>query len=460
MKNIFKGLLTLVVIFTTSLTTLIAQTFTTTSYVNNFTGTTVSGGGQSWTQAGTWGTNTISYAQNNEMDMTITQNNWIYAENMFTSSVDISANKILQVSTKLTGYSGKYLLVYLVDASGAISGANLQAIIPLNSTYTNSSIDFGTMISTGFNFAAVKGVRFYIVDNAGGSVISNLTNAHLFFNNITLGSGATNTSTTTVERWTGDAQNINIYNANSGNVSIGTTPAAEPTLSTSYYKFTVKGRTNFIGDANAVEIWSPTTQVNGYRHYMTFGIEKFSNNTEFGVIGVNEYKTAAMTAQPKHLLMQTNSLNGGGNVGIGSFSIAPTAKLSVNSGSNTKAISVVNSSGVDVFKVTNTGKIYATEVKVQLTPFPDYVFDSTYQLMPLDAVEAYINTKGHLPNMPSATDVDSNEIGLGEMTRLQQEKIEELTLYLLQMDERMKQLEEKNKQLEIRILEAEEKKTK
>jgi hypothetical protein len=71
--------------------------------------------------------------------------------------------------------------------------------------------------------------------------------------------------------------------------------------------------------------------------------------------------------------------------------------------------------------------------------------------MPLDSVKAFINSKGHLPNMPSAVTVDSAEIGLGELTRLQQEKIEELTLYLLQMDARLKELETKNKMLEIKL---------
>jgi hypothetical protein len=443
----FVSTFTLIMLFFFT-TALQAQQFTATSYVNNFVGTNANGGGQSWTQNGTWGTNTISYAQNNEMDMTINQNNWIYAENIFTTPIDISTNKIFQVTTKLTGYSGKYLLVYLVDAGGVITGTKLQSLIPLNSTYTTSSIDFGSMIVSGFNFAAVKGLRFYIVDNAGGSIISNLVNAHLFFSNITLGSGATNTSTTTVERWTGDAQNINIYNANTGNVSIGTNPASEPTLSTAYYKFNVKGRTNFIADVNAVSIWSPTTQVNGYRHYMTFGIEKFANGIEYGVIGANEYNSGAMTAKPKHLLLQTNTTSGGANVGIGAFSVAPTAKLSINPGTNVKAIGVVNSSGVDVFRVTNTGIIYATELRIRLTPFPDYVFQNNYSLMPLDSVANYIQQEKHLPNMPSASQIEKDEIGIGEITRLQQEKIEELTLYIIEINKRLIELEARNRVLE------------
>ncbi len=441
MKKLIKSLFLSAVLFSIELN---AQTFSATAYVNNFTGSSVDGGGQSWTQAGTWGANTISYAQNNEMDMTINQTNWIYAENLFTNTVDISNNKVIQFTSKLSGYTGKYLLVYLIDNANHNTGTQLQAVVPLNSTYTTASIDFGAMIISGFNFAAIKSIRFYILNDAGGSTIASLTNAHLFFNNITLGSGANNTSNQTLERWTGDAQNINIYNTNTGNVSLGTTPAAEPTLSTPYYKFTIKGRTNFIGDANAVSIWSPITQMNGYRHYMTFGIDKFSNNVEYGVIGVNEWNTATVTAQPKHLLLQTNNFNGGANVGIGAFTIAPTAKLSVNAGSNSKALNIMNG-GTEVFRVSNTGLVYATELKIRLSPFPDYVFCKDYKLMDLDSVEKYIQKESHLPNMPSAEEVEKNEIGLGEMTLLQQEKIEELTLYIIELNKRIIELEKRTK---------------
>jgi hypothetical protein len=78
--------------------------------------------------------------------------------------------------------------------------------------------------------------------------------------------------------------------------------------------------------------------------------------------------------------------------------------------------------------------------------------------MPLDAVQNYINAEGHLPNMPSAAQVDSSGIDLGKITLLQQEKIEELTLYLLQMDARMKELEAENKIIKAKMLEADKQK--
>lgn len=72
----------------------------------------------------------------------------------------------------------------------------------------------------------------------------------------------------------------------------------------------------------------------------------------------------------------------------------------------TKAISVYNtSSNAETFKVNGNGEVYATKVLVRNTPFPDYVFDKNYELMPLSELETYIKTNKHLPNMPTAKTV-------------------------------------------------------
>ncbi|MDT8411010.1 MAG: hypothetical protein RQ875_00995 [Vicingaceae bacterium] len=82
------------------------------------------------------------------------------------------------------------------------------------------------------------------------------------------------------------------------------------------------------------------------------------------------------------------------------------------------------------------------KVIVQETPFPDYVFESTYKLMPLNELEKYIKTNKHLPKMPTAKEVEKNGADIGEINRLLVEKIEELTLYILEQDKRIKKLEE------------------
>jgi hypothetical protein len=75
----------------------------------------------------------------------------------------------------------------------------------------------------------------------------------------------------------------------------------------------------------------------------------------------------------------------------------------------------------------------------------DYVFKKDYKLPTLQEVEKQIQEKGHLFNVPSAQQVKNDGIELGEMAKIQQEKIEELTLYIIQQN---KENEKQNKEIE------------
>lgn len=99
------------------------------------------------------------------------------------------------------------------------------------------------------------------------------------------------------------------------------------------------------------------------------------------------------------------------------------------------------------FKLAVEGKIGAREIKVTLqSPWPDYVFNQGYQRMSLASLEAFIKKNNHLPNIPSAQEVKENGgIELGEMNAKLLEKIEELTLYVIELK---KENEEFRKQLE------------
>ena len=99
------------------------------------------------------------------------------------------------------------------------------------------------------------------------------------------------------------------------------------------------------------------------------------------------------------------------------------------------------------FKLSVDGKIASEEVLVELSgSWPDYVFKPEYQLLSLNEVEDHIATKGHLPGIPSAREIEAQGVHIGEMNRILVEKIEELTLYLLQhqqqIDQQQKQIDE------------------
>lgn len=98
------------------------------------------------------------------------------------------------------------------------------------------------------------------------------------------------------------------------------------------------------------------------------------------------------------------------------------------------------------------GTLRVKEVQVKSNVWADYVFDKDYKLMPLSEVEKYIEENNHLPNIPSAKDIEAQGISVGEMQRLQMEKIEELTLHLIEKDKQIQRLEERLSKLENLIV--------
>ena len=90
------------------------------------------------------------------------------------------------------------------------------------------------------------------------------------------------------------------------------------------------------------------------------------------------------------------------------------------------------------------GKITCEEVLVKLSEnWPDYVFARDYPLAPLSEVKSYIEEHQHLPGIPNAATIQDEGIELGEMQRMMMEKIEELTLYIIQLESEVKELREK-----------------
>lgn len=186
-------------------------------------------------------------------------------------------------------------------------------------------------------------------------------------------------------------------------------------------------------------------------HYITdegigFSMAMQSNTTYFGFFDDSENSQAESVASNPNYSMQMKFDKVGVNYG---WEADLEAAFNIK-GKNTDddLLLIEAKGGKDMFKVDSDGITYAQEIKIMDLPnFPDYVFAKDYQLPSLKEVASYIDENGHLPNIPSAEEVDKNGIGVGELQLKLLEKVEELTLYLLEQQKRIEKLEEENKQL-------------
>ena len=104
-------------------------------------------------------------------------------------------------------------------------------------------------------------------------------------------------------------------------------------------------------------------------------------------------------------------------------------------GTGNVAIGTTNPQG---YMLAVNGSAIATSMTVKLnTNWPDYVFKSTYQLPSLKTVKLYIDQNHHLPNVPSAEQVAKDGLNLGDMNKITMQKVEELTLYLIEKDKEL-----------------------
>lgn len=89
------------------------------------------------------------------------------------------------------------------------------------------------------------------------------------------------------------------------------------------------------------------------------------------------------------------------------------------------------------------GKIRSQEIKVETANWPDYVFKKDYKLPSLTETEKFIQSNGHLPDVPKASELETNGVPLGEMNKLLVKKIEEITLHLIEKDKLLKKVVER-----------------
>jgi len=99
---------------------------------------------------------------------------------------------------------------------------------------------------------------------------------------------------------------------------------------------------------------------------------------------------------------------------------------------------------IQLQKLTVVGNINSREVKVSVDAGADFVFAKNYNLPSLDSVEAYIKQNEHLPEISSADEMIKNGISLSEMNIKLLQKVEEMTLYIIEQNKQIKELKSEN----------------
>ncbi len=161
----------------------------------------------------------------------------------------------------------------------------------------------------------------------------------------------------------------------------------------------------------------------------------------------NQYSSAGFT----YALWATATNTGTGNAlgiytsapGLGSYALYGVGDTYLSG--DVRLGTTLNPTG---YKLIVDGRIITEELRIQnSSAWPDYVFAEDYPLMDLHALEHSINQNKHLPGIPAASEIERDGILVGDMQTRMMEKIEELTLYIIQLNKRIENLEQENNML-------------
>jgi hypothetical protein len=327
--------------------------------------------------------------------------------------------------------------------------------------------DIGFAYGAGFlNSSATLLINSYddhdvvIGSSANSSLISNAIlklNNGLKFNNNIGGAGILqvdangNVSTTPngnygVGLWTkgSNATSDDIINTNQNNVGIGTTTYLLAS------KFQVGGSVLkvSVGDAFNSTTW--------YTGYIGFNASKptSSGNWFIESNGINLNAASALIADASgNLNFVTLPSFNGGNLGYtpDDTYMRNATKMTVRADGKVTIGNTQNTifDPTTPYKLYVTGGIRTERVKVDVPGiWSDYVFDTNYKMMSLDELNSYLFHNKHLPDIPTETEVCNNGFDVAEMQSLILKKVEELTLYVIQLKKENDDLKTKYNELE------------
>jgi hypothetical protein len=163
------------------------------------------------------------------------------------------------------------------------------------------------------------------------------------------------------------------------------------------------------------------------------------------------YTGSAITEQNKYLLLISSpTVTSASGLKAGGVLISDSY-LYANPGKNDLVVKgnvAIGTASAGTYKLAVEGTIGARKIKVtQENPWADFVFENDYQLPTLQETDNFIKANKHLPNIPTAAEVKKNGVDLGEMNTKLLQKVEELTLHLIEQNKRVAALEKEVKVL-------------
>ncbi len=204
--------------------------------------------------------------------------------------------------------------------------------------------------------------------------------------------------------------------------------------------------------------WSSATDnvgVTGYRIYKDGTLEASPGN-------VTSHQVTGLTAGSSYSFT-VSALDAAGNESTQSTAVSVTTDTASGGGgssvwlengataSYSGDVAIGTSSVPTGYKLAVDGHIRTRELRVDQDTWPDYVFEEGYDLPTLQEIQEHIDEYGHLPNIPSAKEVETNGMDVGEMNKLLLEKIEELTLYIIEQEQRADKKDKEIRELAKRL---------
>lgn len=217
-------------------------------------------------------------------------------------------------------------------------------------------------------------------------------------------------------------------------------------------------------DKGFIQLWGPHLRVgtNASNNFASFIVRTNANDRFYvnyrGQLGVNaipdDTKTTVTIAEDDNGNSGIELVYGGQRRGMfnyngtNTFLTASTGYLYMYRNSSYPFVfhpggdfSLGGHNAANGYRLSIYGKAIATEfTALPYNNWPDYVFEKNYRLMPLSELKEFIASNKHLPSVPKAEQMEKDGIPLGEMTRKLMEKVEELTLYVIQQQEQIDQL--------------------